>query len=159
MEYMFAPGFFGTKAPFFMDLMTLIVAFLPLLVYFGILFARQGHYDLHRWYQWGLFFFSLIVVGWFEYGVRVGGGFSAYVEGSRWPRMLLFTFLVLHIVIAFFTLLWWSRTLIKADWNFRHRHLPGGFTLRHIRAGTLSAVGIFLTALSGVWVYLMLFVF
>jgi len=32
MNYMFQPGFLGTRAPFFMDFVTLIVAFLPLLI-------------------------------------------------------------------------------------------------------------------------------
>ena len=159
MEYMFAKGFLGTKAPFFMDMVTLIVAMLPFLVYLGIIFARRGLYGLHRWYQWALFVFSVLVVGWFEYGVRVGGGFQSYVEGSDLPKLFLFLSLILHVVIAVFTVLWWSRTLIQADWNYRHRHLPGGFTLRHIRAGTLSAVGIFLTSLTGIWIYLFLFVF
>lgn len=32
MNYMFEAGFLGTRAPFFMDMVTLIVAGLPLLV-------------------------------------------------------------------------------------------------------------------------------
>ena len=159
MEYMFAKGFFGTGAPFFMDLVTLVVALLPFLVYLGIIFARRGYYDLHRWYQWVLFLFSLLVVGWFEYGVRVGGGFQSYVKGADLPKTLLLIFLILHIVIAVLTVLWWNRTLVRADSNYRHGNLPGGYTLRHIRAGTLSAVGIFLTSLTGIWIYLLLFVF
>ena len=159
MQSMFAKGFLGTGAPFFMDLVTLIVALLPFLVYRGILFARKGWYELHRWYQWGLFLFSLIIFGWFEYGVRVGGGFRSYVDTSHWPRVVLFTVLILHILIAVLTVLWWARTLARANRHYRHGNLPGGYTLRHIRAGSLTAIGIFLTSLSGLWIYLMLFVF
>ncbi|WP_457605204.1 DUF420 domain-containing protein [Nitratifractor sp.] len=158
MEYMFAPGFLGTKAPFFMDLMTLIVALLPLLIYLGILLARKGLYDLHHWYQWTLFLFALVVFGWFEYGVRAGGGFGELLDSGVFPRWAAISFLVLHIVIAILTLLWWSRTLFRAHWNFRKHMLPGGYSLRHIRSGVWTAAGIFLTSLSGIWVYLLLFV-
>ena len=41
MDYMFQPGFLGTKAPFFMDFVTIIVAALPLLVAIAIYFAKK----------------------------------------------------------------------------------------------------------------------
>lgn len=159
MQYMFTPGFFGTGAPFFMDLVTTIVALLPLALYLGILLARQGHYSLHHCYQWFLFFLSIAVVGWFEYGVRAGGGFARFAQQSQLPHWLLVSFLVLHIAIAVATLLWWLRTLILAERNWRGKNLPGGYSLRHIRSGWLSAWGIFLTALTGIWVYLLLILF
>jgi putative membrane protein len=159
MEYMFAPGFLGTKAPFFMDIVTLVVALLPFAIYLGILFARRGHYGLHRGYQWVLFLLSFLVVVWFEYGVRVGGGFSGYAAKSPLPTWILLAVLVLHILIAVLTLLWWLRTLMRADRHWRKRNLPGGYSLRHIRNGWRTAWGIFLTSLSGIWVYLLLFVF
>ncbi|MDQ7067856.1 MAG: hypothetical protein Q9M40_07695 [Sulfurimonas sp.] len=41
MNYMFESGFLGTKAPFFMDFVTLLVALLPVLVYGAILLAKK----------------------------------------------------------------------------------------------------------------------
>ena len=159
MQYMFAKGFLGTEAPFFMDTVTLLVALLPFFVYCGILIARKGHYDLHRWVQWSLFVVSLVVVGWFEYGARIGGGFQSFIKGSHLPKNLVLASLIVHILIAVVTLFLWIRTLVQADRNFREHNLPGGYTLRHIRAGMRTAIGIFLTSLSGIWVYLLLFVF
>ncbi len=159
MEYMFAPGFLGTRAPFFMDLVTLIVALLPLLLYLGILAARKGYYGFHRIYQWLLFLISFAVVAWFEYGVRAGGGFSSYVAESRLPHRLLLGILIVHILIALFTTIWWAWTIIQAQRHWRRRDLPGGYSLRHIRSARVAAWGIFLTALTGIWVYLTLFVF
>ena len=159
MGYMFASGFLGTKAPFFMDLVTLVVALLPLALYLGILAARKGYYGFHRGYQWILFLLSIVVIGWFEYGARVGGGFDAYLAESRLPRNFLFGFLIVHILIATLTLVWWIRTLLRADRNWRRQNLPGGYSLRHIRNGWRTAWGIFLTSLTGIWVYLLLFVF
>ena len=159
MAYMFTPGFMGTRAPFFMDLVTLTVALLPLLVYLGILAAKRGYYGFHRGYQWLLFLFAMVVIGWFEYGVRVGGGFKSYMLQSRLPHWLLLSFLVLHVLVAVLSFYWWIRTLLKAERQWRDRNLPGGYSLRHIRNGWRSAWGICLTSLTGIWIYLALFVF
>jgi putative membrane protein len=156
---MFTAGFLGTGAPFFMDVATLAVALLPFAVYLAIFFARRGLYGLHRWYQWILFLLSFAVVAWFEYGVRVGGGFSAYAEKNSLPSWLPLTVLALHILAAVLTLLWWTRTLLRAERNWRNRNLPGGYSLRHVRSGWRTAWGIFLTSLSGIWLYLLLFLF
>jgi putative membrane protein len=142
-----------------MDIVTLVVALLPFAVYLGVLFARYGLYGLHRWYQWLLFLLSFLVVGWFEYGVRAGGGFGGYAAESSLPSWVLLTVLALHILVAVLTLLWWLRTLVRADRNWRKQNLPGGYSLRHIRNGWRTAWGIFLTSLSGIWVYLLLFLF
>jgi putative membrane protein len=40
MEYMFEVGFLGTRAPFFMDTVTLIVALLPLLIALAVTLAK-----------------------------------------------------------------------------------------------------------------------
>jgi len=156
---MFAPGFFGTRAPFFMDLVTLAVALLPLLLWLGILWARRGFYGLHRIYQWLLFWVAAVVVGWFEYGARAGGGFRSYLAQTSLSPRLVTAFLVLHILIAVVTMVCWVRTLWLGEREWRRGNLPGGYSLRHIRGGRLSAWGIFLTSLTGIWIYLLLFVF
>ncbi|WP_456433272.1 DUF420 domain-containing protein [Nitratifractor sp.] len=159
MHYMFEAGFLGTRAPFFMDAATVTVASLPLLVYLAILAARRGYYGLHRAVQWGIFVLTILVVAWFEYGVRVGGGFSAFSARSTVNVWVQRGILGGHVLIALVTLCLWVGTLVRAERNYRQGNLPGGYTLRHVRRGLATAVGIFLTALSGVWVYLILFVF
>ncbi len=77
--YMFGAGFFGTRAPFFMDLVTLIVSLLPFLVAIAISFARNKHYKVHAYLQIFIFAFSVIVLTYFEYGVRVSGGFNTFI--------------------------------------------------------------------------------
>ncbi len=156
MEYMFSKGFLGTQAPFFMDIMTIIISLLPVAIFMGILIARKGWYDLHRYYQWIVFFIALIVVGWFEYGVRKGGlkgsiDFSSMGIGFK-------LYLSLHILIAILSLYWWVRTLALAQRNFKEKNLPGGYTLRHIRNAWIALVGVILTSLTGLGLYLLLFV-
>jgi len=99
MNYMFETGFLGTRAPFFMDFVTLIVAFLPLLVAGAIALARAKKYKLHAYAQIFIFAFSVIVLVYFEVGVRVGGGFNSFMEGSSVSHNYAFLVLIIHIVI------------------------------------------------------------
>ena len=159
MDYMFQPGFLGTQAPFFMDFVMLVVALLPLLIGLGIVLARRSAYGAHRVYQWLVFIVSVVVVGWFEYGVRVGGGFHDFVQSSTLPKYLLWGVLIFHIAVSILTIVWWVHTLIAAERAYAIHNLPGGHTLPHRRQGWQTAIGVFLTSLSGIWVYLLLFVF
>ena len=159
MDYMFGPGFLGTKAPFFMDFVTLIVALLPLLVIIAVLFAKKKMIKLHMVSQLVLFFVSIIVVSYFEYGVRVGGGFDLFAKGSSLSHGFLVGFLIFHIIISVVTVIWWTKTVICGLKAYHDDRLPGEASKRHRRDGIWSVIGIFLTSLTGVWVYLFLFVY
>lgn len=159
MEYMFQPGFLGTRAPFFMDYVTIIVTLLPLLIILAILLAKKKMFKLHIVSQIFLFIFSFIVISYFEYGVRVDGGFEKFVKESSLSERFIFYFLIFHIVVSIATMVWWSRTLIVGIIAYRNKSLPGSFSAAHKRLGIQSAWGIFLTSLTGLWVYLFLFVY
>jgi len=142
-----------------MDTVTLVVALLPLLVGLAILWAKKGRVRLHIASQWSLFALSAIVISYFEYGVRIGGGFETYAKSSSLSGSFLFYFLIFHIVVSIVTILWWSFTLVSGSLNYRKGTLPGSYSLRHRKLGYQSAWGIFATSLTGVWVYLFLFVY
>jgi len=108
MNYMFEAGFLGTRAPFFMDFVTLIVALLPFLMMFIITLAIKKSYKAHAIGQIGLFIISIIVLMYFELGVRMGGGFEAFMEGSSVSHNYAFIVLVIHILISTATLLVWG---------------------------------------------------
>ena len=158
MNYMFQPGFLGTKAPFFMDFVTLIVALLPLLVGMAIYFAKRKDYNLHALVQMLIFIVSIIVVGYFEYGVRLGGGYEAFVKNTHVSHNYLFVVLMVHIFISVVTLGIWASTLIRAKKDYENG-LPGPYSRSHRRAGFRTFIGITLTSLTGIWVYLLLFVY
>ncbi len=160
MDYMFQPGFLGTRAPFFMDFVTLIVSLLPLLVGIAISFARTHRYGLHRITQIAIFIISVVVVGYFEYGVRLAGGYEVLAKGTHVSTHYLLTVLVVHIVISVVTLGIWISTLVSAQKSYRRGGLlPGPDSYAHKRAGIRTFIGIALTSLTGIWVYLLLFVF
>lgn len=148
---MFEAGFFGTRAPFFMDLVTLIVSILPLLIVLAISFAKNKQYKLHGYSQVVLFAVSVIVLFYFEYGVRIAGGFNAFMQESSVSHNYAFIVLVIHIIISLITLAVWSSTIFRAKKQLEAR--------THKRAGMITFVGIVATSLSGIWVYLLMFVY
>lgn len=159
MDYMFTQGFLGTRAPLFMDVVTLIVAILPLLVYGAIVLARKKLYKAHGFVQNLIFVISVIVVGYFEYGVRIGGGFDAFIKGSGVSHTYASIVLGLHVIIAIITLFYWSVTITKANYQFMKKLLPGTKSNAHKLLALKTFFGIVFTSFSGIWVYLLLFVY
>ena len=159
MNYMFESGFLGTRAPFFMDFVTLIVTLLPLLILIAISFAKKKAYSLHALTQTIVFIVSVVVVSYFEYGVRLGGGFSAFMEESSTSHSYALWVLIIHIIIATVTLIMWASTLIKGYKAKNNKKLPGVSSSHHKKEGMRTFIGIFLTAFTGIWIYLLLFVY
>lgn len=151
MEYMFEQGFFGTRAPLFMDMVTLIVALLPFLVAGAIYLAKIKKYKYHAFMQIFIFAFSVIVVSYFEYGVRLGGGYKYFIETTTSSHDYVFIVLMFHIAIALATLIVWSTTFIMIKKLLA--------THKHKKAGLLTFVGVVMTSLTGIWVYMLLFVY
>lgn len=151
MDYMFQAGFFGTRAPFFMDFVTFIVAALPLLMMSIIMLARAKKYKLHGILQGVLYIVSVIVVVYFEYGVRVGGGFDFFMQDSGVEFTYALVVLIFHIMVALITLLIWTRALVMSK-----KHIEAG---THKSEGRKTFVGVVLTSFTGIWVYMLMFVF
>lgn len=151
LEFMNLPGIFGTRAPLFMDIVSVIVATLPFLMLGIIALARKKNYKLHALLQGVLFVVSVLVLTFFEIGVRFVGGFKSFMEGSGVGHDYAFIVLVFHIMVSVITLIIWTTTLFMAK-----KQLQLG---KHKRAGWLTFVGVSLTMLTGGWVYLILFVY
>jgi len=151
MDYMFHTGFLGTRAPVFMDMVTLIVALLPVLMMGIILLARAKNYKLHARLQWILYLMSVAVLTYFEIGVRVGGGFDSFMQGSHVQHNYAFIVLIFHIAISVITLIVWTTTLLMAKKQLQLN--------KHKQAGKLTFLGVTLTSLTGIWVYLLMFVY
>ena len=159
MDILFEAGFLGTRAPLFMDIVSVIVSCLPFMVYGAILLAKREAYHLHQVLQMLLFTVTLIVVLFFEYGVRKEGGYQHLMKGSLVSHDYLFYVLLVHIAIATVTLLAWLYTLYSARRYAQQHTLPGLYSPMHKKDGIRTFVGIILTALTGLWVYALLFIF
>ena len=157
MDYMFQPGFLGTRAPFFMDFVMIMVALLPFLVVVAISFAKNKKYRLHGITQTILFIVAVIVVSYFEYGVRAGGGYEGFVKDSSVSHDYAFYVLIFHIIVSVIGFVIWTHTLITARRDNKNKTLPGLNSVRHKKAGMRAFICIVLTAITGVWVYILLF--
>lgn len=159
MDYLFTSGFLGTRAPLFMDIVSVIVAALPFLIYGAITLAKKGNYDAHESVQKLLFVISVIVVAFFEYGVRMEGGYKNLMEGSSVSHDYLLYVLIFHIIISVTTLILWIKALYYAKRYKRQSTLPGLYSQAHKKDGIRTFIGIILTMLTGAWVYALLFIF
>ncbi len=159
MDYMFQDGFLGTRAPFFMDFVMIVVTLLPLLVMGAISMAKVKAYRLHSIVQNIIFIISVIVIGYFEYGVRIEGGFEAFMKESHTPHSYFLYVLIFHITVAVISLIVWISTLWFARVATKENKLPGKYSQIHKKAGQITFLGIFLTAFTGIWVYLLLFAY
>lgn len=149
MDYMLEVGFLGTKAPFFMDFATVMVALLPFLMMIGIsLIALRN--KAHSIAQAVLFIVSVIVLICFEIGVSVGGGFEVFMEDSSISHDYAYIVLTTHILVSLFTMFIWAYTLIKAK-----KHLQEH---KHKKMGNITFFGVIFISISGIWVYRLLFV-
>ena len=159
MNYMFQAGFLQTRAPFFMDVVTLIVAILPIIVYASIILAKKKQFKLHALTQNLIFVVSVIIIGYFELGVRVGGGFDAFIQGSGVSQTYVSIVLIMHIMIAITTLFYWIRTVLNANYQFRKGLIPGSQSKGHKLLAFKTFLGIVFTSFSGIWVYVLLFIY
>ena len=151
LEFMNLPGIFGTRAPLFMDIVSAIVALLPFIMLGIIFLAKIEKYKLHALLQGILYVVSVLVLTFFEIGVRFVGGFASFMEGSGVGHNYAFIVLIFHIMVSVITLIVWTTTLLMAK-----KQLQLG---KHKRAGWLTFFGVVMTMLTGMWVYLILFVY
>ena len=159
MDFLFETGFLGTRSPLFMDIVSVIVALLPFLIFGAIGLAKKRNYQAHESMQKLLFIVTVIVVAFFEYGVRVAGGYKHLMEGSSVGHNYFIYVLIFHIIIAVVTLVLWVMTLVFAKRYKKQHTLPGLYSGTHKVAGQRTFIGIILTMLTGGWVYALLFIY
>jgi len=159
MDFLFETGFLGTRSPLFMDIVSVIVALLPFLIFGAIGLAKKRNYQAHESVQKLLFIVTVIVVAFFEYGVRVAGGYKNLMEGSSVGHNYFIYVLIFHIIIAVVTLVLWVMTLVFAKRYKKQHTLPGLYSRSHKKDGQRTFIGIILTMLTGGWVYALLFVY
>ncbi len=154
LDFMNQAGFFGTRAPLFMDIVSLIVIALPFLMLGIIYLAKVKKYKLHALLQVVLYIVSLFVLTFFEVGVRYVGGFKSFMEGSGVGHNYALIVLIFHIFISVSTIVIWTRTLLTA-----RKQVDSGQASKHKKLGILTFIGVVLVVLTGGWVYMLLFVY
>jgi len=154
----FEPGFMGTRAPMYLDIVGVFFFLLPFLMFFSIRYAVKGEIKKHLYSQATIFVLTLIFVVVFETGMRLQGGFSEYIKNSSVNYTFFITFLIIHILVAIATFNLWSYQLITSVKGYRAGTLKIGTGQRHKKLAKILVAGIFITIAQGVGIYYFLFI-
>lgn len=155
---LFETGFLGTAAPLYLDVATIYFALLPFLLAGSIYLALRKQFVLHYRSQIAIFIISLIIVLFFEIGVRIDGGFLVYSQGSTLSMAFLSIFLGVHIAIAVMSVILWVIVLYTSLREFRSGMDMVEFARRHKKKSRTLFAGLTVTSIMGVMIYLFLFV-
>ncbi len=153
---MFEVGFLGTSAPLYMDMITVYFALLPFLMGVAIVMAVQRRYKLHYIMQLWIYIVSIVFVVIFEIGIRMSGGFNAFIEGSITDYDGMTTFLIVHIVIAIISVILWSKLIYSATKEYKRRDNKP--ITSNKKLGKIIYAGMSITSAMGVSIYYFLFV-
>lgn len=151
-------GFWGTRAPLYMDMIVSFLAILPILSGISIFWAIKGQLKLHQISQFSLFFLTLIALTSFAYIVHYQKGFEALVQESSIGSSTALLLLVIHIIISVTTLTLWLFTLLYALSDKKRRALPGLYSSTHKQSGKRVFNGVLLISLSSIGIYWVLFI-
>ena len=154
---MFDVGFLSTKAPLFMDIVTLYFMILPILLFISIRFAINKKYLFHLKSQLAIFVFTILMIVVFEVGIRVMGGFGEFLKDSSVSYGFFIIYLITHILIAIMSVISWIAILIKSYLVYKENGFKSDFFKIHKKYSKLIFLGLTITAYSGVGIYYMLF--
>ena len=155
---MFDAGFLGTRAPLFMDVVTLYFAFVPFLAAFSIYFAIKRRYLLHFRSQMFLFVLSMVMVVIFEIGVRVEGGFNVYMQESSLSYNGVLVYLIAHILFALVTVVAWGITIYSSYKAFREEGVSSPYFIEHKKRARWVFLAIVINSIMGTSMYPILFI-
>jgi len=157
LEQALSVGFWGTKAPLYMDFMISFLAILPLLSGISILFAIRRNLILHQFTQFLLFFLTIISLGLFIYIAYHSKKFGLLIGHSPIEHTLVVIAFITHAVLIISTLVLWILSLMYALSDKKRRALPGLYSKSHAQTGKRIFKAILLIALSSIGIYWMLF--
>lgn len=151
----FEPGFLGTRALMYMDIVTLYFAILPFLLAFSIYQAIRGNIKLHYQSQFIILAITIVMVLIFEIGVRLTGGFVEYAKQSPLSYDFLLLFLVVHIFIALMAVGGWIYLIISTYKSYQNGIVE--HSEKHRKMGRWIFSALTLTSIMGCSIYLFLF--
>lgn len=151
----FEPGFLGTRALMYMDIVTLYFAILPFLLAFSIYQAVRGNIKLHYQSQFIILAITIVMVLIFEIGVRLTGGFVEYAKQSPLSYDFLLLFLIVHIFIALMAVGGWIYLIISTYKSYQNGIVE--HSEKHRKMGRWIFSALTLTSIMGCSIYLFLF--
>ena len=153
---MLSTGFFGTRADAFVDVAMVVFIAAPFLMAWALRLAAQRSYRAHRRLQVAVLLAGIVAVLLLEGSIRFGGAVDAFTVSAFYGTTAMAGLFAVHLAVAVPTFIGWC-ALAVVSWRRFPRVLPGSFSVRHRRWGRLTFVGLWLTCVTGVALYVMSF--
>lgn len=152
---MLPQGFLGTRADLLMDLVIIsLVLIVPALAVARSL-ARGGKYNAHKGLMLTLASALGVAVLLFEIDLRMSGGIFALTAGSAYAGSgFLNGSIYLHTALSVSTSVLWITLIGLSLWRFPKPPVPGDFSRVHRLLGRAAMLGMLLTAITGVELYI-----
>jgi len=148
---------FTTQPPLYMNVITIYFMMLPFLMASAIYMAIKKKFTLHYKMQLSIFIITLIVVVIFEVGVRLSGGFSAFMQTSNANMTYMTLFLVVHILVALVSVVLYFLVIYSAYREVKLHKEP--LIHNHKFLGRLVFLGMSITSIMGTTIYYFLFIY
>ncbi len=149
-------GFLGTRADALIDLAVVFFVAAPFLMAYALRLAARRRYRKHRNLQASLIAVGIVAILLLEASIRYGGGAAAYAQSAYYDTPLMRGLFILHLAIAIPWFVCWC-TLVGVSWRRFSGILPGSFSSAHRRWGQVTYVGLWLTCVTGVVLYVISF--
>lgn len=157
-------GFLGTRGSLMLDVVfAAMFVVVPVLAASIYLVRWRRQYQWHKWLQVVTAVVLLVAVILFELDIRINGweeraGPSPYFDpANKWTCPAGIS-LIVHLSFAVPTQVLWIVVVVAALRKFASPAVPGPHSKWHTRWGTLAAVGMFGTAVTGWLFYWLAFV-
>ena len=155
---LFEAGFLGTKAPFYIDLITCYFTVLPFLLAYSIYFAVKKELKKHFISQSIILGFTLIIVLFFEVSIRLEGGFAEYSKDISISMNFLVPYLIIHIIIAIAAIAGWLYLFISSYKAYKQNNYTFFKSTKHKKIGRAIFLALLITCIMGIGMYYFLFI-
>ena len=153
---MLTTGFLGTRADALVDVAMVFFAVAPFLMPQALRLAAQRRYRAHRRLQVGVLLGAIVAVVLLEGSIRFGHAVDAFTVSAYYGTATLAGLFAIHLAVAVPTFIGWC-VLAILSWRRFTGVLPGSFSPRHRFWGRLTFLGLWLTCLTGLGLYVLSF--
>ncbi len=153
---MLTTGFLGTRADALVDVAMVFFAVAPFLMTQALRLAAQRRYRAHRRLQVGVLLGAIVAVVLLEGSIRFGHAVDAFTVSAYYGTATLTGLFAIHLAVAVPTFIGWC-VLAILSWRRFTSVLPGSFSPRHRFWGWLTFLGLWLTCLTGLGLYVLSF--
>ncbi|MEM7401339.1 MAG: DUF420 domain-containing protein [Pseudomonadota bacterium] len=151
---MFLDGIFGTRANIFIDCSLIYFVLVPFIMFYSIRKSNQGRHHLHKKLQLMLLILMITFILVLELNIQLGETKKALAQSSFANTEFLKYFFIFHLIIALATFISWV-FLSAISWSKFLNFLPGGFSVKHKIWGFSTYVGLCVTSLTGLVLYIL----